>query len=90
MTRLGFTTLLPAEWQSPIITSFVNPSDARFDFSTLYDKLKARRFVIYPGKVSKADCFRVGTIGHVFPANLSLLVKQIEEVLAEIGVRIRD
>ena len=88
MTGLGFKTLLPAQWQSPIITSFLNPTHPRFDFPTFYAKLKARRFVIYPGKVSQADCFRVGTIGHVFPQDIALLVAQIEAVLADMGVQL--
>jgi aspartate aminotransferase-like enzyme len=53
-----------------------------------YDALKTRRFVIYPGKVSTADCFRIGTIGHVFPEDIALLVEQVAEVLAEMGVRL--
>ena len=88
MTRIGFKMLLPPQWQSPIITSFINPPHPRFDFATFYDALKARRFVIYPGKVSKADCFRIGTIGHVFPEDITLLVARIAEVLAEMGVQL--
>jgi 2-aminoethylphosphonate-pyruvate transaminase len=90
MTRIGFKTLLPLQWQSPIITSFLNPAHPRFDFPTFYDRLKARRFVIYPGKVSRADCFRVGTIGHVFPEDIALLVKRVAETLAEMGVQLSD
>lgn len=86
MTGIGFKTLLPEAWQSPIITSFLNPTHPRFDFPRFYDKLKARRFVIYPGKVSQADCFRVGTIGHVFPEDMALLIARIQDVLAEIRV----
>ncbi len=86
MSGIGFETLLPAEWQSPIITSFRNPTHPCFDFPTFYDKLKDRRFVIYPGKVSRAECFRIGTIGHVFPEDIALLVRHVQEVLGEMGV----
>ncbi len=83
MRALGFRTLVPDEWQSPIITSFHNPEDPRYTFAEFYDRLKARRFVIYPGKVSQADCFRIGTIGHVFPADIDELLEAIDATLRE-------
>lgn len=86
MEAMGFRTLIPPEWQSPIITSFHNPNDPKYSFDVFYDKLKARRFVIYPGKVSQADCFRIGTIGHVFPEDIDLLLANIGEVIAEMGL----
>jgi 2-aminoethylphosphonate-pyruvate transaminase len=87
MEAMGFRTLIPRKWQSPIITSFHNPIDPKYSFNAFYDKLKARRFVIYPGKVSRADCFRIGTIGHVFPEDIDLLLVNIREVVAEMGVK---
>ena len=53
MRSLGFRTLLPDEAQSPVITSFYYPS-ADFNFKDFYQKLKAKGFVIYPGKISHA------------------------------------
>lgn len=88
MRALGFRTLVRDEWQSPIITSFYNPSDPRFTFAAFYDRLKARRFVIYPGKVSQADCFRIGTIGHVFPEDIDELLAAIHSVVAELGIEL--
>lgn len=76
MRRLGFETLLPDEWQSPIITSFYYPT-ADFDFNRFYQRLKAKGFVIYPGKISQADTFRIGNIGDVYPDDLSRLVDAI-------------
>lgn len=88
MTELGFETLLPAPLQSPIITSFLCPQDPAFEFDTFYDKLKLRRYVIYPGKVTNAETFRVGNIGHVFPDDMDDLVRNVAEVVEEMGVRI--
>lgn len=76
MRRLGFETLLPDEWQSPIITSFYYPT-ADFDFNRFYQRLKAKGFVIYPGKISQADTFRIGNIGDVYPDDFSRLVDTI-------------
>lgn len=86
MRSLGFQTLLGDEVQSPIITSFYYPEPDRFDFQTFYDALKARRFVIYPGKVSNAQCFRIGSIGDVHPEDMNQLVAQVGEVLEEMNI----
>ena len=81
MEELGFEGLLQAEWQSPIITSFLNPDSPEYDFKRLYDLLKERGFVIYPGKVTAADTFRIGNIGDVVPDDMGRLVKAVEEVM---------
>jgi len=78
MRRLGFRTLLPDAFQSHFITSFYSPENEKYNFKTFYDKLKARGFVIYPGKVSKASAFRIGTIGDVRPADMERLVQAVE------------
>lgn len=72
MRALGFQTLLPDEVQSPIITSFLYPSED-FDFKQLYQALKSKGFVIYPGKISQTDTFRIGNIGDVFPEDFKRL-----------------
>ncbi len=82
MRELGFETLLPDALHSPIITSFLFPT-ASFDFQQFYDRLKSRRFVIYPGKVTNADTFRIGTIGNVHPADIDELLNAIDEVRTE-------
>lgn len=79
MRSLGYKTLLPDEWQSPVITSFYYPT-ADFDFNSFYQKLKAKGFVIYPGKISQADTFRIGNIGDVHPADFRRLVDTIREL----------
>jgi 2-aminoethylphosphonate-pyruvate transaminase len=86
MRALGFRTLIGEEVQSPIITSFYFPEDERFGFQKFYDGLKQRGFVIYPGKVSHAQCFRIGSIGDVHPADMTELVGHVSEVLGEMGV----
>ncbi|HAU4907720.1 TPA: 2-aminoethylphosphonate--pyruvate transaminase [Aeromonas hydrophila] len=70
MAALGFAPLLPEQWQSPIITAFYSPLHPDYRFADFYLRLKAQGFVIYPGKVSQADCFRIGNIGDVTPARV--------------------
>jgi 2-aminoethylphosphonate-pyruvate transaminase len=82
---IGFKPLLPHNQRSPIITSFLYPN-ASFYFDSFYAAMKKRRFVLYPGKISKADTFRVGTIGHVFPADIDELVAATRDAVTELGI----
>ena len=79
MRALGFKTLLPDASQGPIITSFLYPT-ADFDFHSFYDQLKAKGFVIYPGKISDADPFRIGNIGDIFPDDMEALLQAIRSI----------
>ncbi|MDX7922018.1 2-aminoethylphosphonate--pyruvate transaminase [Aeromonas media] len=74
MAELGFAPLLPEKWQSPIITAFYSPAHPDYRFVDFYQRLKAQGFVIYPGKVSQADCFRIGNIGDVTPERVRELL----------------
>lgn len=78
MRSLGFQTLLPDEIQSPVITSFLYPH-VDFNFKAFYTQLKERGFVIYPGKISQADTFRIGNIGDVHPEDFRQLIEIIRE-----------
>ena len=86
MRRLGFEEYLPPEDQGYIITSFRYPTHPKFEFTHFYEQLNQRDFVIYPGKVSNADCFRIGNIGHIFEEDVRALLAAIEGVLAEMGI----
>jgi 2-aminoethylphosphonate-pyruvate transaminase len=88
MRRLGLRPYLAAEHQSPVITSFRYPDDDRFDFQAFYGLLSQRGFVIYPGKLSSEDCFRIGTIGDLHPPDIRRLISAMGEVLREMGVRL--
>lgn len=80
MAMLGFKTLLPEELQSPIITSFLFP-DKDFNFVNFYQKVKQRGFVLYPGKISKADTFRIGNIGDIYPKDIRRLIDTLSDCL---------
>ncbi len=86
MTALGFTPYLRPADQSFIITSFHFPADQRFDFDEFYANLAARGYVIYPGKVSDADCFRIGTIGQLHEPQIRGLLAAIETTITEMGI----
>ena len=82
MTALGFETYLPESLQGYIITSFRYPEDPNWDFEAFYSHLNERDFVIYPGKVSDAGCFRIGNIGRIFRADVQALLAAISDVLS--------
>lgn len=86
MRQIGFRTLLEDDLQSPIITAFHYPAAANFSFLSFYEALKQRRFVIYPGKVTGADTFRIGNIGHVFAPDIQQLLSAVEAAVAEISL----
>lgn len=88
MRHMGFRTLLPDALQAPIIVTFLTPTDPRFKFEEFYDRLRRRGYVIYPGKVTEADTFRIGCIGRLNEADMRGALVAIRTVLDEMGVRV--
>jgi 2-aminoethylphosphonate-pyruvate transaminase len=86
MEALGFRSYVPLAHTSPIISTFLYPRDPRFDFQDFYRRLSARGFLIYPGKLTKADCFRLGNIGRLFLPDIEALLAAVPLVLGEMGV----
>lgn len=85
MVEMGFKPYLSADKQGYIINTFHSPSHASYHFETFYQKLNEKGFVIYPGKLTKADCFRIGNIGRIFAKDVESLLGAIAEVKAEMG-----
>lgn len=88
MRALGFEPYVDAAYQGPIITTFRYPDDPAFSFARFYERLNERGLVIYPGKLTRADCFRIGTIGRIFEQDVHALVLAVREALVELGVAI--
>ncbi|MEM9250557.1 MAG: 2-aminoethylphosphonate--pyruvate transaminase [Pseudomonadota bacterium] len=86
MRGLGFETLLDDRWLSPIIVTFFCPADPAFDFARFYEAMKARGFIIYPGKLTVVDSFRIGCIGRMDTHVMHRVVAAAGEALAEMGV----
>ncbi len=81
MRAIGFEEYIRPDDQGYIITSFPYPDHPNFDFEEFYQALNKKDYVIYPGKVSEADCFRIGSIGRIFPADVRSLLAAIRETL---------
>jgi 2-aminoethylphosphonate-pyruvate transaminase len=86
MRAMGFRTLLPDALQAPIIVTFHMPDDPKFVFQQFYDALKDRGYVIYPGKLTVADSFRIGCIGRIFPQHMEGALQAVRAVMADLGV----
>jgi len=88
MRVMGFKEYIEPEYQGFIITSFPYPDHPNFDFEEFYRALNERDYVIYPGKVSDADCFRIGSIGRILPADMHALLAAIRETLVEMEIEL--
>lgn len=86
MREMGFVSLLPDELQAPIIVTFHMPADPKFDFKQFYDKLNQRGFVIYPGKLTVADSFRIGCIGRLGEVEMRAALDAIRKTIKEMGI----
>jgi len=86
LRALGFETLLPDALQAPIIVTVRMPADPKFNFESFYDRLSRRGFVIYPGKLTVAESFRIGCIGRLGEHEMRGVLRAIGEILAETGV----
>ncbi len=86
MRQMGFKEYLRPEDQGYIITSFRFPTHPNFTFEEFYERLNQKDYVIYPGKVSSADCFRIGNIGRISKTDVGHLLAAIRETLAEMKV----
>ena len=86
MRGLGFETLLPDELQAPIIVTFHTPADANFDFVRFYDLLRLSGYVIYPGKLTVAETFRIGCIGQVYEDDIKGALAAVGRALDDMGV----
>ncbi len=86
MREIGFDTYLKDELQGYIITTFLFPKDKNFDFKLLYDELNIRGFVIYPGKLTKVDSFRIGNIGQLYKNNIDELLSVVREFVETKGL----
>ncbi len=88
MRELGFEEFLRPELQGYIITAFHYPRHPLFNFETFYERLSEKGYVIYPGKTSQADCFRIGSIGHIFPDDIRHLLSAVRQTLNEMGIEL--
>lgn len=86
MRELGFETLLADRWLSPIIVTFFCPADSHFKFDAFYAAMRDRGFIIYPGKLTVVESFRIGCIGQMDENVMRRAVAAASETLKDMGV----
>jgi 2-aminoethylphosphonate-pyruvate transaminase len=87
MRKLGLRTFLPDALQAPIIVTFHSPPDPAFNFKEFYGLVRGRGFILYPGKLTAVETFRVGCIGAINAATIEQAVAAVAAALSEMGVR---
>jgi 2-aminoethylphosphonate-pyruvate transaminase len=88
MRALGLRTYLADEVQAPIIVTFHSPDHPQFDFKKLYEGVKAQGFILYPGKLTQIETFRVGCIGAIGSEEILKAVAATERTLRDLGVMV--
>jgi len=87
LATLGFRSFLDPAIQAPIIVTFHAPDDANYDFKTFYQEVKKRGYILYPGKLTQVETFRVGCMGHFGDAGIPGAVAAIADTLKAMGIR---
>jgi 2-aminoethylphosphonate-pyruvate transaminase len=87
MADLGFRPFLDPSIQAPIIVTFHAPADTRYAFREFYDRVRDKGFILYPGKLTRLETFRVGCIGSIGPGEMRHAVNAIRDTLHEMGIR---
>ena len=87
MREMGFRSFLPTAIQAPIIVTFHAPADARYQFKAFYERVRDRGFVLYPGKLTQVETFRVGCIGAIGPTEMRHAVNAVRDALSDLGIR---
>lgn len=86
MQSLGFEPLLTDVWRSPIIVTFFSPAHANFNFARFYELMKEQGFIIYPGKLTNVESFRIGCIGALDESVMRRVVQACDTALRALGV----
>ena len=86
MHAMGFKPYLDESVRGYIITSFYYPDHPNFHFKEFYERLSDKGHVIYPGKLSHADCFRIGHIGRLSASDVDSLMAAIAKTLREMNI----
>ena len=88
MEKLGFKQLLPNDLQAPIIITFLEPKVQNFDFKKFYNSLSDKGFLIYPGKLTVADTFRIGCIGNLYEKDMNEAILAVENTLKDLDIKL--
>jgi 2-aminoethylphosphonate-pyruvate transaminase len=86
MKGLGFRPYLKPDVQAPIIVTFHAPADPAYDFKRFYAAVRERGYVLYPGKLTQVETFRVGCIGAIDSNEMRNVVTAVGAALKDLGI----
>jgi 2-aminoethylphosphonate-pyruvate transaminase len=86
MAELGFVPFLDAAIQAPVIVTFHAPADPRYEFRAFYEAVRERGYILYPGKLTEVETFRVGCIGAIGPDEMRGAVRAVADAMQSLGI----
>jgi len=86
---LGLQPFLAPEVQAPIIVTFHAPLHPAWNFQAFYAGVRKRGFILYPGKLTQVETFRVGCIGALTPHDIDQVVHAIAATLRDLGISLQ-
>jgi 2-aminoethylphosphonate-pyruvate transaminase len=89
MRDLGLDTFLDDHVQAPIIVTFHAPRDPAFVFAKMYDRVRDKGYVLYPGKLTAVETFRIGCLGAIDGDEIRSAVAAVGSAFDEMGIRDR-
>ena len=83
MAKIGLRAYREPSIQAPIIVTFHAPATPRYEFKSFYDAVKSRGYILYPGKLTTLETFRVGCMGQMGERGIQGAVDAVADVLRE-------
>ena len=80
LEKVGIYPYISLDKQSPIIATYLFPNE-QFSFAQFYEHVKTQGFVLYPGKLTDIDTFRIGNIGEIYEEDIQELCDIIAEYM---------
>ncbi len=74
LKHLNLKYIVPIELQSKLLTAIIEPDYPGYNFEKMHDYFYDRGFTIYPGKISKANTFRIANIGEMNTGDMERFV----------------
>ncbi len=90
MRKLGFREYLFPNIRGYFVTSFLMPEHPNFSYQVFYEKLRDKDQIIYSGKMSGWESFRIATMGRITPNDVKFLLYSMEETLKEMNVDLKS
>lgn len=90
LAGLGLRSFLPAAIQAPIIVTFHAPASPAYEFKAFYNAVKQRGYILYPGKLTAVETFRVGCMGQLGARGMAGAVEAVRDALQEMGLEVAN